>query len=335
MRGNLLVFYSRMCLFVSAIIYFTIFANTATAKCYGHFVNPVTDICWKCLFPITIGASEVVSAEYPDTENPSSPIQICKAKVGYRVAMALGFWEPFALADIANEPFCLVNLGGMKLKLSKHYGAGGKESEPVGTGAFYYVHWYKYPLVYWLNLLTSIGCMQTGDMDIAYLAELDPTWNNDQASLLLTPEAALFANSVAQEACAADAIAALHGLPIDKLFWCQGAAGATYPLTGHVFAQVSPVQAAILLAERVNFKLHRTGLILDSKGENHAVCTSHYSAIMPKSRYRYQLTNPIPDNQSCHPFGQSTLSWESGHLSLQAGGNFGYLIWRKRNCAFL
>ena len=37
--------------------------------CQGHFVNPITDICWHCLFPITIGHAEVVPGIMPDTEN--------------------------------------------------------------------------------------------------------------------------------------------------------------------------------------------------------------------------------------------------------------------------
>ena len=27
----------------------------ADALCEGNFVNPITDICWDCLFPMTIG----------------------------------------------------------------------------------------------------------------------------------------------------------------------------------------------------------------------------------------------------------------------------------------
>ena len=58
--------------------------------------------------------------------------------------------------------------------------------------AFFHVHWYKYPLITWLNLITSSGCRQSGDFDIAYLSELDPTWNDSEMSFVLNPEAALF-----------------------------------------------------------------------------------------------------------------------------------------------
>ena len=39
-----------------------------TAKCVGRFVNPISDICWSCIFPITIGGMRV-SASGEDTEN--------------------------------------------------------------------------------------------------------------------------------------------------------------------------------------------------------------------------------------------------------------------------
>nr|WP_284525246.1 TraU family protein [Orientia tsutsugamushi] len=32
----------------------------AAAGCVGRFVNPITDVCWKCLFPITIAGFKVV-----------------------------------------------------------------------------------------------------------------------------------------------------------------------------------------------------------------------------------------------------------------------------------
>ncbi|ETT05724.1 TraU domain protein, partial [Providencia alcalifaciens F90-2004] len=90
-------------------------------------------------------------------------------------------------------------------------------------GAFYHVHWYKYPLTYWLNIIMSLGCLEKGDMDIAYLSELDPLWNDSSLSSIIAPEAFVFANPIAQGACAADAIASVTGRPLNALFWCAGA----------------------------------------------------------------------------------------------------------------
>ncbi|WP_195911748.1 TraU family protein, partial [Legionella pneumophila] len=136
--------------------------------------------------------------------------------------------------------------------------------------------------------------------------------------------------------CAADATKALAGTAMDSLFWCQGAQGSTYPLNGFVANQASPISAATLLAERTDFKLHRLGAIKDSVGKDWpALCRTYHSSILPKSRYRYQLVNTLPDAKRCQPFGRSVITWEAGHTYPGDGDNFGFMIWRKRNCCFL
>ena len=39
--------------------------------CTGNFVNPITDICWDCIFPISIGPITVFD-ERPDPPNPGN-----------------------------------------------------------------------------------------------------------------------------------------------------------------------------------------------------------------------------------------------------------------------
>lgn len=318
----------------------------ANAKCEGSFVNPITDICWDCFFPISIGNMNIVSGDYPDTDNPGTPIELCKIEVFpyERIGLNIGFWEPFALTDVTPEPYCMVNLGGFTMDIG-NAGHGGKQiRDPVNSAAFYYVHWYKYPLMLWLNIITSMGCVQGGDFDIAWLTELDPTWNDDEFAFVLNPEAVLFGNPIAQAACAADAIAAQVGLPIDKLFWCAGTQGSMYPFSGRVFDEKGPIQAAVLLSERMDFKLHRQMQIQDSSpdagpgiglGINGPICNQHFAPIMPKSRYRYQLTNAISNAEKCYQFGHDVITWEGGHNKPDSGDCFGFLIWRKKNCTFL
>lgn len=31
----------------------------ANATCHGKFVNPITDVCWSCLFPLSIGGLSI------------------------------------------------------------------------------------------------------------------------------------------------------------------------------------------------------------------------------------------------------------------------------------
>src|SRR3990167_9230789 len=161
------------------IVLLLLISSAEASICKGHFVNPLSDICWDCLFPLTIGHAELVKSHYPDTKNPSNPICICSTKLGQRLGLTLGFWEPFALVDVTRKPYCMVNLG-VQMHI-KNQGLGGSQmTSEDGRGAFYYVHWYKYPVIYWLQILTSLGCMEQDNFDVVFLSELDPTWNDSE-----------------------------------------------------------------------------------------------------------------------------------------------------------
>ena len=93
-------------------------AESGPGRCTGRFVNPLTDICWSCLFPMSVGGLDIWPsvAGRPDTDNPDLPVCNC----GLRVGVAMGFWEPVRLADVSMKPWCFVNLGGMKLAFSEN-----------------------------------------------------------------------------------------------------------------------------------------------------------------------------------------------------------------------
>ncbi|EAV4781751.1 conjugal transfer pilus assembly protein TraU [Salmonella enterica] len=309
----------------------------ADAACEGRFVNPITDICWRCMFPLSLGSTKVTGGDLPDTSNPGSPIQFCPMPppVFQRVGLAIGYWEPMAMTDVARSPGCMVNLGGFTVNLGKMGMGTAKKDDKQVNGAFYHVHWYKYPLTYWLNIITSLGCLQGGDLDIGYLSEIDPTWGDSALTSILNPEAVIFANPIAQGACAADAIASAVNKPLDPLFWCAGSQGSMYPFNGWVSNESSPLQSSVLVSERMAFKLHRQGQILESVGADRAVCFEYPSPIIPKERWRYQMVNMYPDVAQCHPFGRTVMRWETGRNPPNTKKNYGYLLWRKRNCVFL
>lgn len=279
----------------------------------------------------------LVADKVPDTANPSMPIQICPAPppLFRRIGLAIGYWEPMALTDVTRSPGCMVNLGFSLPAFGKTAQGTAKKDEKQVNGAFYHVHWYKYPLTYWLNIITSLGCLEGGDLDIAYLSEIDPTWTDSSLTTILNPEAVIFANPIAQGACAADAIASAFNMPLDVLFWCAGSQGSMYPFNGWVSNESSPLQSSLLVSERMAFKLHRQGMIMETIGKNNAVCNEYPPPILPKERWRYQMVNMYPDSGQCHPFGRSVTRWETGKNPPNTKKNFGYLMWRKRNCVFL
>src|SRR3546814_640270 len=92
-------------------------------KCTGKFVNPVTDVCWSCLFPLSVGGLKIFPSDRPDTDNPDLPICACGSPLP-RIGVAMGFWEPVRLADVTMKPWCFASLGGKKISPGFNIGHG-------------------------------------------------------------------------------------------------------------------------------------------------------------------------------------------------------------------
>jgi conjugal transfer pilus assembly protein TraU len=179
--------------------------NVSEITCKGRFVNPISDICWSCIMPISIGAINVGEGSVPrkrDTDNPSSPICGCIKNNIPIPGISVGFWEPLRLVDITRTPYCMVNLGGILMgsdskrisDFSDDRGGRGNQS------SFYHLHYYVYPLIYWLEILTDFACLEVSSFDGAYMSEFDITWNDPKLQSLFNPEAILFGNPLAQSA---------------------------------------------------------------------------------------------------------------------------------------
>ena len=308
---------------------------TGGATCHGRFANPITDICWSCLFPLTIGGIGIVSDGQPDIGNPSSPVCYCNNPP--RLGISIGFWEPVRMVDVTRSPFCMVGLGGLSLDP----GIGAPRGAQVGhdsqtRNSFYQVHWYANPILAWLEVLLDFPCLEQGSLDLAYLTEVDPLWSDDELSAILNPEAVLFANPVAKAACAADCVAASAGFPVASLFWCAGCQGSIYPMTGHVTTHIGGVQASVLLTQRMTAKMHRQLTTFATAGSR-GLCGAYPLPLFDKTHYKLQMTYPVPatakvGGQCCQPYGRTTMIWGSGKSFPVSGEDFSYQIFRKRNC---
>jgi len=308
---------------------------TGGATCHGRFANPITDICWSCLFPLTIGSIGIVSDGQPDIGNPSSPVCYCNNPP--RLGISIGFWEPVRMVDVTRTPFCMVGLGGLSLDP----GIGAPRGAQVGHDSqtrtsFYQVHWYANPILAWLEVLLDFPCLEQGSLDLAYLTEVDPLWSDDELSAILNPEAVRFANPVAKAACAADCVAASAGFPVASLFWCAGCQGSIYPMTGHVTTHIGGVQASVLLTQRMTAKMHRQLTTFATAGSR-GLCGAYPLPIFDKTHYKLQMTYPVPatakvGGQCCQPYGRTTMIWGSGKSFPVSGEDFSYQIFRKRNC---
>lgn len=310
----------------------------ADANCHGKFANPVTDYCWACVFPLTIGGKAVTSMDQDDISSNTSSNPFCNCSDPVRVGMKIGFWEPSRLVDVVRTPYCFVSLGGVAMDFGiatgKHAQTGRQDGRTPSS--FYQVHWYTNPLMFWLEVLVDDNCLEKGVFDVAYLTEIDPLWGDSETTFIINPDVALWGNPLAQAACSADCVAATVGFGRDELLWCVGCQGSMFPLDGWVGAKVGGVQASSLLVARMTNKLHRELLMWSASGES-GLCGYYPRPVMSKSDYKYTMTYPIPqtdkvEGKCCQPFGRTTALWGSGKEYPYAGEDFAYQIFRKRDC---
>lgn len=322
---------------VMAVMFVAISASDAAAKCRARFLNPITEVCWDCIFPISIGGLKFFN-DRPDTSNPGFPICLCFTPFP-RLGIAMGLWEPARLVDVETEPGCFVNLGfDMDMGLFDIGEGARRQGRGASTNSHWHAHYYYYPLISWIGTLVDGLCLTDTTFDIAYVSELDPLWNNPELSTIINPEAILFANRIAQAACAADCVkASSTGQSFDELFWCDGCQGGMYPIQGDVAAHVGGIQASLNVATKTTYRMHRF-LLARGTSTGRALCHTYSQPIMKKTQYRTQLTRPNAKTggyYGCPGVGESTTFYESGREYPVMGESFGWLMWRKRNCCAL
>jgi len=313
-------------------------AGSAWPTCQGKFMNPITDICWSCVFPLKIGSATLISDNQEDNgSSGGSPLCSCTNNGLPTVGVKISFWEPARLVEVVRSPYCFPSLGGIKIDVGIFAPA---HTHPANSGqsptTFYQAHWYVNPMLFWLQVLVDDSCLEQGVFDLAYFTEVDPLWANTELAFILNPDAALFANVVAQAACAADCVAASVGFPLNTLFWCAGCQGSMYPLAGWVGAHVGGVESSTLLVQRMTNKMHREGLIWAASGSK-GLCGYYVQPIMDKTNYKLQLIYPVRNTDKwfgkcCHPFGRTTSIFEAGKEFPYKGEDFAYQLFRKRDC---
>lgn len=297
----------------------------------GKFINPITDVCWECVFPFTVSGVNV-TPKHKDLADHNTVVCVCPG-LPPKVGIPITFWEPTRLVDVTRHAYKLLGLGGISVGSEniRNRGSVGIVGNGPSRTSFYHVHWYEYPLLYWLEVLTDFFCIQKGNLDLLYLTELDPLWNDDHLSAILNPEASFFGSKVAQLSCIADCSSSTFSQPNDSMFWCAGCEGSLYPFTGTVPHHVGAIQSSALLVHRMIAKLHRSFLMRGY--EEDEFCESKYMPIIKKSMYKTQLVYPIPQTSGpCHALGKSDVVWGSGKSYPSKGEDFVYLVWSKTQC---
>ncbi len=304
----------------------------------------ITGVCWDCIFPISLAGGKIragdsVEQQPPEDANTQSTCS-CPKNPHDPIAipgLSVSFWEPARVIEVVRAPFCSPTLAGTKLK-DTWRGMGVRSSAQDGKGtnkAFYQMHYMAFPLLAILDMLLDASCNPDGymDFDLMYLTEFDPTWGNDEMALAVNFETVLFANPVALAACAVDATAATAGRPLKSMFWCAGAWGSMYPMTGNVAQGRSPVRTSSLLSARMLGKLHRLGLARKTVGAE-TLCRAPFHPTIHKTQYKLSMLYPVVEAKKNHWIGQHTFTWGEWRTIPAVGEDYLYMLYRYNDCCF-
>lgn len=326
----------------SAIVWIALALPLADANaqtCRGRFPNPITDICWSCTFPVKIGQVSLRTDGQEDNNSSTGNFACsCSSGVNINIGANLSFWEPTRIAEFVRDPYCFPMLGGARLNVGirapEHTSARRHDEQP--RGSFYQGHWYANPIMFYLQSLLDNACLERNVFDMAYMTELDPLWDDTDATFILNPDAVLFTGWAAKVAGAYDCARASVGMPVDEIFWSAGCQGHMYPLNGFVATHISGIQASSLLMQRLTNKLHREGLMWAASGAA-GRCGYYIEPIMKKSNYKYQMLWPSRqtsrvEGRCCQPYGRTSQLWQPGRQWVFGGEDFAYQIFRKRDC---
>lgn len=313
-------------------------ARNTPGACSGEVPNPITDLCWSCMFPMVLGKTipVSVSGDLPDVETDATAFCLCGSDINVEGGLNFSFWEPLRTAEVVRHPWCFPQLGGISMEGpgSSDHARTSRTEETRRRTAFWNVHWYQSPWFFITEAVADTGCLETAPWDLAYLSELDPLWDDTVTSFLLSPDAALFTSAASGGACAVDCATALLGTSINTLYWCSGCQGRVFPLSGWMAAMTGSVQAWHLMAHRFAQKLTREGVLFSGHGAR-GQCGPYMQPLFQKDVWRTQLVYPSRNasgSSCCQPLGRSTALLGPYKTTPMTGEDGAILLWRKRDC---
>lgn len=307
--------------------------------CTGQFFNPITDLDWNYIFPITTFGVEVGNGtnQNPALMRTMPPVCMCPSVLLLGMpspGVGMTWWEPTYMVEIENRPGCLSSLGGIQV-LANYSTLASEKSTGEGMDRRnvnrMQVHWMTYPVFEMLDMMTSVTCKNPSGLNVMYMTELDPLWQDDTWSAVFTPEAVLFANPIAVAACAVDAVAATLGQTMDPLFWCAGAWGSLYPLSGNTSHSGRDFAENNLVVAKFIARFSRMGLLWQTIGPT-AICFSHPNPIVIKSQYRFNQTAPIPRRGKAVVFGDSADLQIPPLTNMPTKEYTNNMIWQGKQC---
>ena len=330
--------------------------GNAASVCVGQFMNPISDVCWDCAFPIKMFGQTIIHSSSGEDYNSTNfsgvnqLICVCNNIVP-RTGVPVSFWQFTNQVDVTHTPYCMVGLGQMMDMGVNNTMSDSRRNTGDENAVFRQVHFYINPLLGLMGAVLDARCLSPSGFDLPYVSELDPTWYDEELGRTIQPDVYLFNNIVSQLACAADCIAATAGLGdiSQLLFWCGGCNGTLYPLDGWNGSTNGAVQDSELFVHRLLAKLHRLGSQFATAGPDPEVMcgAGKIQWTMDKREYKITMVFPVPQASNtgsngqgtsgpvlgcCEPFGRSTVLWGSGREIPFRGEDQSYGIFKKRDC---
>ncbi len=82
-------------LLVLILLLFFLLPDAAEASpCNSGPINPVTDVSWRCIFPIQIAGIVQLGGDAEDPDDIDNPICVCTGGLLPKFGLTVSFWEP-------------------------------------------------------------------------------------------------------------------------------------------------------------------------------------------------------------------------------------------------
>lgn len=309
----------------------------------------VSNVCWSCIFPLRLAGVTLFGnsqsdggtdshgfslSSKPRVPNGAANRAVCVCSDGPlpSVGIPIGMWVPDMLYETTMTPGCSSVLGGIQIGLADklYLGTSGAPTGDLEQQSFNHIHTYSYPVVLMMELFTKCAA-QYSDIDILYMSEIDPMWNDPIVAMYGNPMSVFGASIIAQAACAADSISSSLGQPIDNMFWCGGSWSSTMaPYTGYEHAQ-GTMQFSSATAQKLLAMNAARGITRRTVG-NDALCTAQYTPMVKRSHYRWQTAWPRPEGTRNHASGESVLRWGAARVVPGVAEMPIYLRWSWTDC---
>jgi conjugal transfer pilus assembly protein TraU len=310
--------------------------------------------------------SEEVAWEHMDEVENQGDCE-CQYGEFVRTGTLVTVWEPVRIIETVKDPYCMITTGednsgdegngmpggnGADMPGADNQGVGEASDYGIGSvaaGAIPDMQWGTHSdtgaqedhSVFQQVHITLPDYIMQSIMQIDnrcwhssignpqdYISEDDAAWQDDTIAITAYPLTTLAADYEMQMACMVDSASSQLGFPNPLLYWCMGAWGSTYPMSGHVNND-EYIAGNAAIAARAIYIGGRTGRIYD------AASYYCYAGPMPLWIKNYFKLQPIrPDHRDeLIPIGLSAGVWGAGmNAEADCMDNFAWVLWRKRWC---